>query len=171
MESILVPTQSIYTTIASLIVFVLVVKLLLSPAYRPTSFENPGNVYKLEDLKSLGDQHETGSVLSDLVEKDGAGAWPPYTDHESWPPALQPYKGIYLELVPLLPAEPSTDDSVHEYRRQKYQGLMRKLLSERIDIAEVEGVMGAFEAQGSSLRRDAYNGFYCCIAVCRHAYR
>lgn len=87
--------------------------------------------------------------------------------------ALRPYKDIYLELIPLLPtAERSLDDNVNNARRNKYRSLMRKLLTERINIAQVEEIMAAVEAGNwDVLPRDAYNGFYACDAVCRHAYR
>lgn len=86
---------------------------------------------------------------------------------------LRPYKDIYLELVPLLPAaEPSLDDEVNRERRNKYRSLMRKLFTERVNITQVEEIMVAVEAGNwDVLPRDAYNGFYSCVAVCRHAYR
>ncbi|KAM7210852.1 hypothetical protein V8F06_013766 [Rhypophila decipiens] len=117
--------------------------------------------------------HEVASALTELIEKDGAGEWPPRSDHDNWPQALRPYKDIYLELIPLLSAAPpSLDDAVNTVRREKYRALMRKLLTERINIAVVEAIMSSVEAGNLSvLPRDAINGFYCCVAVCRHAYR
>lgn len=140
---------------------------------RPVEIEEPGNVSRIRNLRALKGRHETASILSELVDEDGAGAWPPKANHDSWPTALRPYKDIYLELVPLLPtAEPSLDDNVNNERRNKYRSLMRKLLTERINIAQVEEVMAAVEAGNCHvLPRDAYNGFYACVAVCRHAYR
>ncbi len=135
--------------------------------------DETGNLRKYQDLRFLKDQHETAAILSDLVDKDGAGAWPPRADHDSWPAALKPYKDIYLECVPLLPAaDPSTDDDVNQERRGRYRSLMRKLLHERINAAEVEKIMKAVEAgDWNACPRDAYNAVYCCVAVCRHAYR
>lgn len=135
--------------------------------------DETGNLSRIKDLRILQRRHETASVLSDLVDKDGAGAWPPKANHDSWPMALRPYKDIYLELNPLLPAaEPSLDDNVNSERRNTYRSLMRKLLAERINIAQVEEIMAAAEAGNwNVLPRDALNGFYCCVAVCRHAYR
>ena len=77
---------------------------------------------------------------------------------------------IYLELVPLLPAaEPSLDDNINNERRSNYCSLMRKLLTERANIAQVEQLMVAMVAMEAGnldvLPRDA------CIAVCHHAYR
>ncbi|KAG8526305.1 uncharacterized protein KY384_000298 [Bacidia gigantensis] len=137
------------------------------------NIDETGNRRIYQDLRVLKAQHETASILSDLVDKDGAGAWPPKANHDSWPAALQPYKDIYLECVPLLPAaEPSTDDDINQERRGKYRSLMRKLLQERINVTEVQNLMTAVEAgDWSACPRDAYNGFYCCVAVCRHAYR
>lgn len=127
---------------------------------------------RIEDLRTLKDR-ETASVLLELFDKDGAGAWPPKANHELWPMPLRPYKDIYLELVPMLPtAEPLLDDNVNNERRNRYCSLMRKFLKERINIAEVEQIMAAIEVGNwDVLPQDAYNGFYACVAVCRHAYR
>ncbi|KAL8768141.1 MAG: hypothetical protein Q9209_005532 [Squamulea sp. 1 TL-2023] len=135
--------------------------------------DETGNLRKYQDLRILKSQHEAAAILSDLVDKDGAGAWPPKVNHDSWPAALMPYKDIYLTCVPHLPAaDPSTDDDVNQERRGKYRALMRKLLHERINVAEVESIMKAVEAgDWSACPRDAYNAVYCCVAVCRHAYR
>lgn len=140
---------------------------------KPAEVDYTGNVWRIQDLRALKSRHQTASILSDLVEKDGAGAWPPKANHDSWPMALRPYKDIYLELVPLLPAaEPSLDDNVNNERRNHYRSLMRKLMAERINIDQVEEIMAQVEAGNwNALPRDAYNGFYCCVAVCRHAYR
>ena len=132
---------------------------------------NKDSVFKV--LKALAGRHETASSLLELIEKEGAGSWPPKASHDSWPIALRPYKDIYLELIPLLPAaEPSLDDNVNHSRRNKYRSLMRELLHERIDIDQVKCFLAAAEAgKWDVFPRDAYNGFYGCIAVCRHAYR
>lgn len=135
--------------------------------------DETGNPRKYQDLRVLKNQHETAAILSDLVDKDGAGAWPPKANHDLWPAALKPYKAIYLECLPLLPAaDPSTDDDVNQERRGKYRSLMRKLLHKRINVVEVERIMKAVEAGNwDACPRDAYNAVYCCVAVCRHAYR
>ena len=132
-----------------------------------------GNETRLRALKDLKHSHETASSLSELIELDGAGTWPPKANHSSWPEALRPYKDIYLELVPLLPAaKPSLDDNVNHKRREKYRSSMRKLFAERVNVVEVEKLMAQVEAgKWDQLSRDAYNGFYSCVAVCRHAYR
>ena len=126
-----------------------------------------------KELKALAGRHETASSLLELLEKEGAGSWPPKANHNSWPIALRPYKDIYLELIPLLPAaEPSLDDNVNHSRRNKYRSLMTELLHERINTHQVRYLLAAAEAGNWDVfPRDAYNGFYCCIAVCRHAYR
>jgi hypothetical protein len=128
---------------------------------------------QIKNLKLLKDQHEIASRLWELVEKDGAGTWPPRARHDSWPMALRPYKDIYLEIIPLLSTDPpSLDDDINTERRSKYRLRMRKLFSERVNIAQVEEIMKAVEeGNWDVLPRDAYNGFYCCVAVCRHAYR
>ncbi|KAK2746483.1 hypothetical protein FQN57_003109 [Myotisia sp. PD_48] len=140
---------------------------------RSVTIDDTGNAWRLLDLGALKGDHEIASILSRLIDEDGAGSWPPKANHDSWPQALRPYKDIYLELVPLLStADPSLDNDVNNERRSKYRSLMRKLLTERVNIHEVEQVLAAVEAgKWHALPRDAYNGVYCCIAVCRHAYR
>ena len=137
------------------------------------AIDESGNSWKYHELRVLRDKHETAAILSELVDEDGAGAWPPRASHDSWPAALRPYKDIYLECSPLLPtAEASTDDNVNQQRRGRYRSTMQKLLQERIDIGEVEKIMKAVEnGNWSACPRAAYNAFYCCVAVCRHAYR
>lgn len=147
--------------------------VLLQRYKKPVQVDPTGNNRKIHNLKHLKTQNKTASILFDLVQRDGAGAWPPKATHDSWPPALRAYKDIYLELIPLLPtAEPSLDDEVNRARIQNYRTLMRKLLEERVDIAEVESIMAAVEdGKSDALPNAEYNGFYACIAACRHAYR
>lgn len=131
--------------------------------------EAPG----LKSLQNLGLHFEVAAALAILVEEDGAGSWPPRANHDEWPLALRPYKHIYLELVHLLPtANPSLDDETNNKRRHKFRSLMRKLLTERVHMDKVEAIMKVSETGNWDLfPRDAYNGFYCCVAVLRHAYR
>ena len=140
---------------------------------RPVDIEDPGNGSRIHELRTLKVRHKTASILVDLVEEDGAGAWPPKANHDSWPRALRPYKDIYLMLNSILPtAEPSLDNDVSHQRRNNYRTQMRKLLVERVNVAQVEEILIAVEAGNRDvLPRDAYNGFYACVAVCRHAYR
>ena len=81
---------------------------------------NKDSVFK--ELKVLAGRHETASSLLELFEKEGARSWPPKANHDSWPTALRPYKDIYPELIPLLPAaKPSLDDNVNHSRRKQIQ--------------------------------------------------
>ena len=127
----------------------------------------------LDSLKSLRGSHEAANVLLNLIEQDGAGEWPPRVVYDSWPSAVQPYKDIYLELVPMLPcADPLVDDSVLLARRAKFRSSMQERLSARINIVEVEDLLNGAEAGNwSRIRRDQLNGVYCAVAVLRHAYR
>jgi hypothetical protein len=126
-----------------------------------------------QPLNTLATCHKTGQALLNLVAEDGAGIWPPKSDHINWPTALRPFHNIYLELLPLLStSEPSLDDDANIERRTRYRSLMARLLSERINLSEVEKILSTAEAGNwDDCPRDAYNGFYCCIAVSRHAYR
>lgn len=174
---------SFVAVVSALAIFILRKETIfeaLSSFSKPSKSETPveaadetGTISKLQDLKSIKDKHDAAKVLAELIEKDGAGAWPPKANHTSWPRALQPYKDIYLELNSMLPsANPSLDDGVNEERRNNYRSRMRKLFAERVDISQVESLLAATEAgDWDVLTRDAYNGFYCAVAVCRHAYR
>lgn len=139
----------------------------------PVEVTERPNSARIQDLRPFHTDHEVASTLIELFDKDGAGAWPPKAKHDNWPIALRPYKDIYLELAPLLPAsQPSLDDDINQVRREHYRSLMRKHLKERISIAQVQTILEAVEVGNWDIfPRDAYNGFYCCVAVCRHAYR
>ncbi len=129
----------------------------------------------LQDITDLAECHETPALLSDLIHKDGAGDWPPRSNHltATWPAALRPYRVIYEEMAPLLPtATASLDDEVNRLRIVNFRSHFKKLLHDQVDLAEVEVLLKAAEAgQWDLLPRDTYNGFYSCIAWCRHAYR
>lgn len=129
----------------------------------------------IHHLRSLQTQHELPALMTRLIDEDGAGAWPPNANHhrEEWPPALRPYQDIYFELLPLLSTgEVSLDDAVNRERRGRYRGSMGRLLAEQVSVPDVEEIMGAAErGDWGRVSREAYNGFYCCVAVCRHAFR
>ncbi len=57
-----------------------------------------GNSPRIQDLRTLKGR-ETASVLLEFFDKDGAGAWPPKANHDSWPIALHPYKGACSTLT------------------------------------------------------------------------
>lgn len=128
---------------------------------------------QIREIQSLARCNKTAAALATLVAQDGAGAWPPKCDHDRWPSPLRPYKKIYLELAPLLAAvEPSLDDAENMRKRQRYRSLMRALLSTRVSVADVESLLRLSEGgDETACPLDSYNGFYCCIAVLRHAYR
>lgn len=80
--------------------------------------------------------------------------------------------------------EPSTDDAWNAKRIANFRGPMQSLLASRVDLPGVERVLRAvIDASGGwddsapsgsknmTLKRDACNGFYACIACSRHAYR
>ena len=135
--------------------------------------DDPVNSSRIHELRTLKGRHSTASILVNLVEEDGAGAWPPKANHDSWPRTLRPYKDIYLKLNSTLPtAEPSLDNDINHHRRKIYRTQRRKLLADRVNVAEVEEILEAVEARNwDILPGDANNGFYAWVAVCRHAYR
>ena len=118
---------------------------------KPLSFPNlttwlyypsPRNVKAkhISEIKTLAEHHEVADKLSDLIQKDGAGSWPPNANHNhvTWPSALQPYKEIYLELASLLPqANRSLDDDENLARITNFRERFRKSLQERVKLDEV----------------------------------
>lgn len=126
----------------------------------------------LEDLKTLKKGHEVHSAFMRLVDDDGAGVWPPKATHD-FPPALRPYSEIYAIMAPLLAtAYPSLDDETNIIRCQEFRSRMQALLTEKVDMDAVQGVLEAVQAgHWDVFPRHAYNGFYSCIACLRHAYR
>ncbi|KAL2125675.1 hypothetical protein VTJ04DRAFT_2040 [Mycothermus thermophilus] len=129
----------------------------------------------LQEIHNLAECHETASLLANLIRKDGAGEWPPRSNHDrdTWPAPLQAYRAIYEEMLPLLAvAEPSLDDNVNREQIMAFRARFRALLRERVDLPAVERLLQAAEAgQWDVFPRDTYNGFYACVAWCRHAYR
>jgi hypothetical protein len=125
-------------------------------------------------IKAISKDHETAGLLHELIETDGAGSWPPRASHgDMWPLALRPYHDIYLQLAPSLSVQQvSLDDNVNSERCFQYRENMRKLLRDNVNLSEVETILAAVEA-GNQLAfpSDAYNGFFACIALSRHAYR
>jgi len=120
------------------IVFYPLIQSLLEQRTEPnTEHEN------FHAIKALAEHHEVAEVLCNLIQKDGAGSWPPSTNHThtTWPLALQAYKEIYLELAPLLPQpNPSLDDQTNINRISEFRQRFRKLLCERVDLVEVKKV-------------------------------
>ena len=129
----------------------------------------------VDGIKSYTDYHETAAVLHELIEKDGAGSWPPRANYNlaSWPVSIRSYKRIYMDLAPLIPqAKPSLDDRVNLARISSFREQFRKLPREQIDLAQVNHLLDAADAgRWDVFPRDVYNAFYCCIASSRHAYR
>ncbi|KAJ5894320.1 hypothetical protein N7495_006011 [Penicillium taxi] len=125
-------------------------------------------------IKKISEPHETVQALQSMIEVDGAGTWPPKASYRnSWPVELRPYHDIFIELAPLLPVmDASLDDTVNKVRRTEYQNRLRGLLQERVNIANVEGVLSSAAVKSSSvITNQAYNGFYACISYLRHAFR
>lgn len=106
-----------------------------------------GSYSKIKNLRTLKDC-KTASVLLKLFDKDCAGAWAPKANHKLWPMPLHLYKDIYLELVPMLPAnKPLLDDNVNNERWNRYCSLMQKFLKKQINIAHVKQIIAAIEAK------------------------
>lgn len=142
------------------------------------SVEVPMNFYAeegiLDKIKCISEDHETAGYLQSLIMFDGAGNWPPRASHgKLWPQPLRPYHEIYMQLVPrlscaaLLPNDPSSYKRCEDYRAQ-----MRMLLKDQVVIADVVALLSDAEAGTcSGFDAKAYNGFYACIALSRHAFR
>ena len=67
---------------------------------------------------------------------------------------------------------PSLDDNINIERRERYRVAVRSLLRDRIALEKVIRILEEVEGDNwSTISRDTLNGFYCCIALSRHAYR
>ncbi|KAJ5663479.1 hypothetical protein N7507_004210 [Penicillium longicatenatum] len=128
----------------------------------------------LFEFEEMRKHHETADLLQKLIEFDGVGSWPPQASHgKAWPIALRPYHGVYLKLAKSLPtANVSLDKEILSRRRFEYRAQMRNLLQDNVDLSAVEEILSVTKATDRALfSENAYNGFYACIAVSRHAYR
>lgn len=136
------------------------------------SFSPPAEI-GLQDLKALRIRHDVRSAFMTMVNDDGAGFWPPRATHDNFPPALRPYQHVYATMAPLLPyANPSLDDACNTIRIADFRSRMQTLLAEKIDMDAVQSTLDTVQSGNwDAFPRDAYNGFYSCIACLRHAYR
>lgn len=127
----------------------------------------------LEELKALEARHPVHSAFITLVNDEGAGSWPPRATHDKFPLALRPYQQIYATMAPLLAtADPSLDDENNKLRCQEFRSRMQALLTENVDMKATRSALEAVQSgDWEAFPRDAYNGFYSCIACLRHAYR
>lgn len=155
------------------------VKLLAafpSTLYRIFAVRNASeDVRMVRHIRTLAKSHETASVLAVLIDRDGAGTWPPNSNHDSrsWPTPLQPYAEIYREVCSqLATSEPSLDNDVNLARIHAFRARFRTLLQTRVDVERVNRLLRRPKSdRAEDVSPATYNAFYCCIATCRHAYR
>ncbi|CAN8102082.1 unnamed protein product [Discula destructiva] len=130
---------------------------------------------RIRALSQLSTRHETASRLSDLIDNDGAGAWPPCANHgyDTWPVPLRGYSQVFQKIAPLLStATASVDDQVNRARIDSFRAEFRKQLREHVDLVQVRPWLEAVEAERwDILPRDKMNAFWGCVALSRHAYR
>ncbi|KAH7318230.1 hypothetical protein B0I35DRAFT_237799 [Stachybotrys elegans] len=153
-------------------------RILRSPSLLPnrsTLYITDPRTKIIRDIQHLAESHETAATMADMIQKDGAGSWPPRANHqhETWPAPLRVYKEIFMEMSSVMAIEKaSLDDACDIKRIAGNRAMFRKLLSERVDMAQVRAILEAAEGgQWDIIPRDTYNAFYNCIAMCRHAYR
>jgi hypothetical protein len=144
-----------------------------SQSFKLISTNKSGKLTTLQTLRNLGIHSEVARSFTDLIETEGAGAWPPNANHETWPSALHPYRAVYWECIPFLSTDKiSLDDSINLKRMADFRTLMRQQLSKQVDLDQVLPLLAEFEAGNrDAIRRDVYNAFYCVVGMCRHAYR
>lgn len=143
--------------------------LALCASRKPTATE------AVDKICFLSHEHETATVLADMVQADGVKAWPPKTnhDHSTWPVALRPYKLMYLELASLLPvAKPSLDDIENSIAINRFRLHFCRLMQQYIHLDQVTHVLESVaNGDEDAIAPETYNAFYSCISWCRHAYR
>lgn len=127
----------------------------------------------VQQLKALEVQNDVHAAFVKLVNEDGAGEWPPNTSHQHWPRPILAYMSVYLEMAPLLSTpDASLDDNVNTKRRQEFRSRMQRTLTQGIDLLAVQRILDNVESGNwVEFPRQAYNGFYSCIAYLRHSYR
>ncbi|KAI1273572.1 hypothetical protein F5Y07DRAFT_391210 [Xylaria sp. FL0933] len=128
---------------------------------------------KIRKLQSFAAYHDVAASLATLINRDGAGDWPPRTSYKSWPTALLPYQKILLEVLPSLATEaPLLDVASDIKRRERFRRFMERLLHENVHLPSAIKVLDEIKTdKWDHLSRDQLNGFFCCIALSRHAYR
>jgi hypothetical protein len=125
-------------------------------------------------IHAMDNKHETARLLQQLINTIGAGTWPPKASHgETWPAALRPYHGIYLELAPSISCEVLDPEDIASGRRvHTFRERMRQLLKDRVELPVVKTLLAAEDGiESSILPAEIWNGFYACIALSRHAFR
>ncbi|RAL64346.1 hypothetical protein DID88_001822 [Monilinia fructigena] len=131
-----------------------------------------GDAYVFEKTDVYA-SHAAQSSLRQLIEIDGAGTWPPTTVYgNSWPDILRPFHDVYQAMAPALSiAELSSDDVKNFQRCLDFRIQMRTLYNDQVNIEEVKALLDAAEIDEGVLSRAAWNGFFACIALSRHAFR
>lgn len=125
-------------------------------------------------IQAIRGDHETAELLQHLIEFDGGGSWPPEASHsQAWPTELRPYHDVYLGLSKLLPTQKvSLDNELNLRRCLHYRTQILKLLRNKVNLLAVKKILSTVEAgDNSAIPANAYNGFYACVAVSRHAFR
>lgn len=126
-------------------------------------------------VRAWSNRNETASLLIDLIDKDGAGAWPPRANHDynTWPAPLRGYSVVYHNLEHLLSTDsPSLDEQVNRSRIDSFRTEFQKQLRDNVHLDQVRSWLRIVEAENwDVLPRDTLNAFWCCVAMCRHAYR
>ncbi|KAI0412803.1 hypothetical protein F5X98DRAFT_391481 [Xylaria grammica] len=128
---------------------------------------------KIRHLQNLAAHDDVAASLVTLINRDGAGDWPPRANYKSWPTALLPYQKILLEVLPSLATPiPSLDAATDARRIGEFRRSMTRLLQENVHLPSVIKVLNEIETEEwEYLSRDVLNGFFSCIALSRHAYR
>lgn len=152
---------------------VLVVVALVRYCYSQYDARSRSAEIGIQDLKSLRMRHDVHSAFMTLINDEGAGSWPPRATHDNFPLALSPYGKVYAAIAPFLAtSNPSLDDEYNKLRCQEFRSRMQALLTEKVDVEAARRTLEAVESGNWDVfPRDAYNGFYSCIATLRHAYR
>ncbi|KAI9150556.1 hypothetical protein HJFPF1_10329 [Paramyrothecium foliicola] len=169
--------------LAGLVVAILLFKLLqtyhaswqrqASLGGQPATIESNNQI--IHHIQKLAKEDETAEIMNSLIIHDGAGSWPPRADHsyKDWPAPLQPYATIYIDLAEKLAiANASLVDDTNVTRISQFRSLFREQLSEKVNMSEVKHLLEAVQMGDLNIiPGDVYNAFYCCVALCRHAYR
>lgn len=124
-----------------------------------------------DSLCKLQGKHDVALKFLRILELDGDGLWPPEASYENWPATLSPYKAIWNDAVRLI-ADPknSISGNQNSYKIEIVRHRLKVLLKTSVELSKVNQTL-CHAVHGNVLSQRQYNGFCCCIAYLRHAYR
>ncbi|KAF9039532.1 hypothetical protein BDZ89DRAFT_384414 [Hymenopellis radicata] len=125
----------------------------------------------VQEIHARQKEDDTFACLHQLVALSG-GTWPPRTTYgDEWPPALRAYHEAYKIMAPSLSTEDISLDDEHNLQRTLTFRMGMKKALESVDTEAVRTLLEENDKADSTMTPADWNGFFACVALCRHAYR